>query len=225
MIRTVSAALPRIALFLLALVPVVTVFFILQSMASGALNPLTEPADLARRASYPWAVIGHMLGGSAILMLGLAQFSTRLRRAAPRLHRWNGRALVAAGCWIALSALWMNASPKALPDTFLHEAAQDVVAVVFLAVLALGVYAIRTGHIATHRAWMMRAYAITLGAATQTVMLLPVFLIFGPPIGLIADLVFISGWLINLAVAEVLIRRGQLAPRRNGSISTAPNRS
>ena len=30
MIRTVSAALPRIALFLLALVPVITVFFILQ---------------------------------------------------------------------------------------------------------------------------------------------------------------------------------------------------
>ena len=38
MIRTVSAALPRIALVLLALVPVVTVFFILQSMASGALR-------------------------------------------------------------------------------------------------------------------------------------------------------------------------------------------
>ena len=38
MIRTVSAALPRFALFLLALVPVITVFFILQSMASGALT-------------------------------------------------------------------------------------------------------------------------------------------------------------------------------------------
>ena len=74
--------------------------------------------------------------------------------------------------------------------------------------LALGIAAIRRKDIARHRVWMMRSYAITLGSATQTVMILPVFLLFGPPEGLLLDLVFISGWGINLAVAEVLLRRG-----------------
>lgn len=206
MTRIITAAAPRFALFLLALIPVVIGGLVLRSMALGEADALTGPADLMRRGAYPWAMTGHILGGTAVLMLGLIQFSAGLRRTLPRLHAWTGRALVVAGGWIAGSALWMNASPAAMSETFLHNAAQNFMAVVFLAVLVLGVSAIRRGRVAAHRAWMMRAYAITLGAATQTVMLLPVFLLFGPPIGLIADIAFISGWVINLSIAEVLIR-------------------
>ncbi|MDF2092222.1 DUF2306 domain-containing protein [Knoellia sp. 3-2P3] len=43
-----------------------------------------------------------------------------------------------------------------------HRAAGRV-----LVVAALGVAAIRRGDVATHRAWMMRAYAIALAAGTQ----------------------------------------------------------
>ena len=215
MFRTLSAALPRFALFLLAIIPVLTGVVVLQSMQHGDLNALSDPAAIVRRASYPWAIIGHILGGSAMLILGFSQFSSRLRRAVPRLHRWVGRVLVGAGAYFALSGLVMNASAKAQADSVLYNSAQNVMAGVFLAMLFLGIRAIRQRRVADHRAWMMRSYAITLGAATQTVLLLPVFLLFGPPLGVLADLVFISAWGVNLAVAEWVIR----APNRLRAIA------
>ena len=211
MIRSLSAALPRFALFLLALIPELIGIGILISMQQGTLYTFTEPQDLVRRASYPWALTGHIIGGSAILILGFAQFSAPLRRAFPAWHRWTGRVLILLGVFFALSSLWMNFSDQALAQSALNDGAQNVVAVLFLIVLWLGVAAIRRGEVARHRVWMLRAYALTLGAATQTVMLLPVFLIFGEVAGLGADLAFIAGWGVNLAVAEVLIRR---RPRR-----------
>ena len=225
MLRMILAALPRFALFLLALIPVLTGISILISMQQGTLNTLTEPQDLIRRASYPWALSCHIIGGSALLILGLAQFSARLRRACPACHRWTGRALIALGVYFALSSLWMNFSDQAMAASALHDGAQNVVAVLFLIVLGLGVAAIRRGEVARHRVWMLRAYALTLGAATQTVMLLPVFLIYGEVEGTAFDLVFISGWLINLAVAEVLIRRVQFATLWQGNATQSPTRS
>ena len=206
------AALPRFALFLLALIPVLIGSGILISMAEGSLGTFTEPVDQWRRDSYPWAVIGHIVGGSAVLMLGLVQFSPRLRRAAPALHRWTGRLLVICGATFALSGLRMNASARAQDDSLLYNITQNVVAVLFLVILVLGVTAARQRRFAAHRAWMMRAYAITLGVATQTVMLLPVFLIVGEVKGLVPDLVVIACWALNLAVAEVLIRRTKRRP-------------
>ena len=225
MLRMILSALPRLALFLLALIPVLTGISILISMQLGTLNTLTEPQDLIRRASYPWALSGHIIGGSALLILGFAQFSPRLRRACPAWHRWTGRVLILLGVFFALSSLWMNFSDQAMAASALHDGAQNVVAVLFLIVLGLGVAAIRRGEVARHRVWMLRAYALTLGAATQTVMLLPVFLIYGEVEGTALDLVFISGWLINLAVAELLIRRVQFATLWQGNATQSPTRS
>ena len=211
MLRMILSALPRFALFLLALIPVLIGFGILISMQQGTLDTFTEPQDLIRRASYPWALSGHIIGGSALLILGFAQFSTPLRRACPAWHRWTGRVLIMLGVYFALSSFWMNFSDQALAQSALFDGAQNLVAVLFLITLWLGVAAIRRGEVARHRVWMLRAYALTLGAATQTVMLLPVFLLFGEVEGLATDLAFIAGWGGNLAVAEVLIRR---RPRR-----------
>ena len=125
------------------------------------------------------------------------------------------------GVFFALSSLWMNFSDQAMATSALRDGAQNVVAVLFLIVLGLGVAAIRRGEVARHRVWMVRAYALTLGAATQTVMLLPVFLIFGEVEGLATDLAFISAWVINLVVAEVLIRRRQLQRPLSPSLTAA----
>jgi hypothetical protein len=210
MIRTVSAAVPRFALFLLALLPVLTGGVILASMYFGLSNDFNQPSDIIRRDGYPVSVIGHIIGGTLMLLLGFTQFSATLRRRWPGLHRWAGRTLVAAGAFFAISGLLMNASPGAQADSVLYDSTQNVMAVVFLCVLFLGIRAIRQHRLADHRAWMMRSYAITLGVATQTMLLLPVFLITGlPPEGLVTDLVVIAAWGLNLAVAEWLIRGPQ----------------
>jgi hypothetical protein len=65
-----------------------------------------------------------------------------------------------------------------------------------------------------HRAWMSRAYAIGLGAATQMLTLTAGELVVGPPTELSRALLMGAGWLINLAVAEWAIRRRRSRPGR-----------
>ena len=54
---------------------------------------------------------------------------------------------------------------------------------------------------------MTRAYAIGLGAGTQVFTFLPWTLVFGAPGQAMNAVLMGAGWVINLAVAEVVIRR------------------
>ncbi len=73
--------------------------------------------------------------------------------------------------------------------------------------LVLGFAAIRRRDIARHRAWMIRGYAIALGAGTQVLTNVPWLLFVGKPEGLSRALLMAAGWLINVGVAEWIIRR------------------
>ena len=113
-------------------------------------------------------------------MLGALQFAPSLRRR--RWHRLAGRVLVPAGLLSALSALWMTLFYD-LPAS--NGAALLVMRLVFGTAMAAGIVvafvAIRRGDVATHSAWMTRAYAIGLGAGTQVFTFLPWTLVFGAP--------------------------------------------
>jgi hypothetical protein len=70
-----------------------------------------------------------------------------------------------------------------------------------------GFIAIRRGDMNRHRAWMIRAYAIGLGAGTQVLTLAAGEIIGGPPNELEHALLMGAAWMINVAVAEWAIRR------------------
>lgn len=205
MLTTSRLATP--ALLLLSLPVLLISALVLASVISGAGNAINEPADVLRHASYPLSLTAHILGGMAMLTLGLLQITPAIRHRFPRWHRWAGRALVAWGTGIALTSLVMNASAKAMPDSLAHNLAQNLAAVGLIVCLAAGVIAIRRRSIARHRVWMVRAYALAFGAATQTLLLFPVFLLSGVPTGPVADTVFVGAWVINLIVAEAVLRR------------------
>jgi len=80
--------------------------------------------------------------------------------------------------------------------------------------IVLGYAAIRRGDVIRHRAWMMRGYAIGLGAGTQVLTQLAGALIVGPPSELSGALLMGAGWVINLAVAEWAIRKRPAPPAR-----------
>ena len=67
---------------------------------------------------------------------------------------------------------------------------------------------------------MTRSYAIALGAGTQVFTMLPWVLIVGP-IGAADELprtvLMTAGWVINLAVAEYVIRRRGQRPNRTAA--------
>ena len=54
---------------------------------------------------------------------------------------------------------------------------------------------------------MTRGYAIGLGAGTQVFTFLPWTLLFGVPGEAMHAVLMGAGWVINLAVAEIVIRR------------------
>ena len=74
------------------------------------------------------------------------------------------------------------------------------------ACLVLGFAAIRRRDIAAHRAWMVRAYALGLAAGTQAFTEPLGVALFGDAV-VVSDLAKGAGWVVNLAVAEWVVRR------------------
>jgi hypothetical protein len=73
--------------------------------------------------------------------------------------------------------------------------------------IVLGIRAIVRRNFVLHSAWMTRAYAIGVGAGTQAVVLIPGSIIFGSTHELSRTVLMGAAWVINLAMAEYVIRR------------------
>ena len=83
--------------------------------------------------------------------------------------------------------------------------------------IVLGYSAIRRRDIVQHQAWMIRGYAIGLGAGTQVLTGIIGEIIAGPPTELGNALLMGAAWVINLAVAEWIIRKRPSFPTRQTS--------
>nr|WP_255430247.1 DUF2306 domain-containing protein [Streptomonospora sp. PA3] len=143
-------------------------------------------------------------------LLGALQFSAGLRRRRPAWHRRSGRVLAPLGIVAALTGVWMTLSYD-LPDVdggplgalgLLRLGFGTAMA----ACIVLGFAAIRRGRVAAHRAWMMRGYAIGVAAGTQVLTSVPWLVAVGEMGETSRALTMGAGWVVNLAVAEWVIR-------------------
>jgi membrane-associated PAP2 superfamily phosphatase len=85
--------------------------------------------------------------------------------------------------------------------------------------IVLAFTAIRRREIPTHRAWMIRAYALAAGAGTQLLTVGIGKAAFGAG-DLSRALAMTAAWLINLAIAEWIIRRPARRRRRRARSAT-----
>ena len=164
----------------------------------------------ARFVAAPLAVVVHILGAGLFCILGALQFSSRLRQRNPKWHRLSGRIVVASGIFSALSGFWMTVTypiPPELQGGLLYTV-RVCVSLAMLTSILIAMVAVTGGDIATHRAWMIRAYALGQGAGMQVVVLLPWMLAIGKPTVFQRDVLMSSAWLINLIIAEMAIQRG-----------------
>lgn len=199
-----------VPLLALSAVPLIAGALRLIQLAGG---PALMPAD-GRFDGFPVALVAHILGAAGYAVVGAFQFVPRLRRRHPAWHRRAGRVLVAAGLVVSGSALWLTLGYPARPGTgAVLFAFRLLVAPAMLAALWLGVAAARARDIASHRAWMIRAYALGLGAGTQVFTEGLAGAVFGTG-ELTGDLAKGAGWVVNLAVAEWVIRRRTPRPDR-----------
>jgi hypothetical protein len=191
------------ALIGLAFVPVLAGGSRLAELTGGAeITP-----DNARFFAVPVPVVLHIITVTVYSVLGAFQFVPALRRKRG-WHRVAGRLLVPCGLVAALTGLWMSVF-YALPESDgpLVAAFRLVFGTAMVVAIVLGFAAIRRRDFARHRAWMIRGYAIGLGAGTQAFTHAPYFVLVGTPDDLAKGLLMAAGWVINLAVAEWIIRR------------------
>ena len=168
-----------------------------------ALPHVPFPAPLPNFSINHEALIVHAVSASVALLLGPWQFLRGLRQRRPRVHRWTGRGYAAALSIAALSAIWI--APHAAGG-YVSTLGFTTLAFGWLLTTGVGVVAIRRGHVATHRRWMIRSYALTAAAITLRIYLamIPVFhLRFDQAYPVISWLC----WVPNLLLAEAWIRQ------------------
>jgi uncharacterized membrane protein len=194
-------------LLLLGVLPLLGGVVRLTELASGEVT-----ASNLRFFAAPLPIVLHVVGSVVYLVLGAFQFSPSWRARRPDLHRIAGRILILSGLISALTGIWMALTyPPLFGDGTAAAALRVVVGAGIVLSIGSGFAAIRRRDVAAHRAWMMRAYALALAAGTQPLTLAPmlVFPKLNGELGYTAGLA--AGWVLNLAVAELLIRRKRAA--------------
>src|SRR5581483_5356393 len=192
-------------LILLTAIPALGGVLGLIGFATGAaLTP-----DDTQFHDLPLPIVLHIVSALPFCMLGAFQFAPGVRRRFPGFHRLSGRLVVLCGLTAGLSGLWMTQFYlfSLQSQSMLLYGFRMLFGSAMILSLVLGLVAILRRNVARHRAWIMRGYAIGQGAGTQALTALLWVLIFGTEREPYKDLLMGASWVINLAVAEWLIRR------------------
>ena len=195
-------------LLVLSAVPMLAGLSRLFSLSTGA-----PPIDGHERfAADPWIASLHIIGATAFATLGAFQFVPSLRRGA--WHRTAGRVLGVLGICAAIAGTVMALrwAPKEFDSAALN-AVRTVVAIAMVTFIVLGFIAARRRHFEAHGAWMLRAYALFLGAGTQVFTAGFTALPFMKPhlSEELAAATMAAGWIINALVAEWILRKPRVA--------------
>jgi len=195
----------------LSFIPVAAGMHRLGNLAAGHANSLED----GRFFAAPAPVVMHIIAVSVFAILGAFQFAPALRNPPSRWHRRAGWLVLPCGLVVSLTGLWMTQFyPQIATDSALLYSIRLVVGVAMTSFLILAVVFLRKRAFEAHGASMMRAYALGMGAGTQVLTHLPWFVFAGTPGPVARALLMGAGWLINIVIAEAIIRR--LPPRQTG---------
>jgi uncharacterized membrane protein len=215
--RTLDWLVPA-GLLLLSAVPFGASVFRIADLAGGEVT-----AENARHVAAPVPIVLHVTSTAIYSVVGAFQFSRGFRRRHRRWHRSAGRVLVAFGLAAALSGMWLTlASDLPASDGPRFGALglmRLVVGVAMATGLVLAVATMRRRDTLAHGAWMTRAYALGLGAGTQAFTHLP-WAVAGAADAMSETeraVAMGAGWLINIVVAEWIIRRRRQPHPRRGA--------
>lgn len=152
-VRAPKRVHPRHLILGLFVLLMIVVWFTRDYMLLHADSPLRQ-----RYAPIGWIVFLHGFPGTIALLLGLFQFSTRLRQRHLQWHRVMGRTYVIS-TFIAAPVAVIVAVKLPIPTLLLASAIQ---ATGWILTTATALYCVRTGQIQQHREWMIRSYPFAM---------------------------------------------------------------
>lgn len=202
------------SLLLLAAVPAIGgIYRVLHLSFGGEVTPANQ-----RFFDSPTPVVLHGVACALFASLGAFQFTAGSRGRSGR-HRLRGAIFVPSALVVATTGLWMEAfSDLPAQDGELLSAFRAIFGTAMIATTLLGASALFRRDYARHGAWMMRTYAIGMGAGTQVLVLVPWILLVGQPDVFQRACLMGAGWVINLAFVEWILHRQ--ARRRNAPSSS-----
>ncbi len=154
------------------------------------------------------SITTHILCSIGFWFLGLFQFSKAFRNRNRRRHKILGRLWVLLALIVALTGLWLTLTfPPAHNDGFALYVIRLIVSLSMLFAIVWGVCSILNRRVAQHEAWMMRAYALGMGAGTQALIGIPFFILFGEPDTGLRSFLMGFGWALNVMVVEAVLWR------------------
>jgi uncharacterized membrane protein len=210
MARPRRSTLVVFVLLALCVVPAAGGISRLASLAAGQSSP-----ESARFFAAPLPVTLHILSVVPYSVLGALQFVPALRR--HRWHRAAGALLVPLGLGGALSGLWMaQFYPWPAGDGDAVYAERLIAGSAMTYALVRGVWTLRQRDFAAHGAWMLRGYALGMGAGTQVLTHAPWFIFVGTPGEASRAVLMALGWAINYVVAEYVIHTRMLPATGSG---------
>jgi len=162
-----------------------------------------------RALTDPWPIVLHISGSFVFCLAGAIQFLPSLRRHHPAAHRRLGRVMVMAGVLSAGTGLWMTlvyAFPEDLQGSLLFSV-RVILSLSMIALLGCAIIAAKARDFKNHGASMLRAYAVGQGASTQALLGIAWIVSTGvEPIGFFRDCFMVLCWVVNILVAEVIVR-------------------
>jgi Predicted membrane protein (DUF2306) len=203
--------------------------YIVGFYGGGALSGHMERWNqVTRRGWVPGDTLGNAVFGSHVLftvliVLGaLIQLLPALRRRAPLLHRWNGRAYLLSATVLALGGVVMMLT-RGTVGVGVQKAGTLLNALVILVCAAMAWRHARARRFDVHRRWALRLFLAVSGVWFFRIGLMAWLLIFRAPVGFDPK-TFTGPLLTALAYAQVvlpllvleLVFRAQAQPERQG---------
>lgn len=207
--------LSSLAIAVFAIVPYLTASLAELSDAGVGLADTYDGRPAVMQAAF----YAHIVAGGLALVAGPFQFWRGLRDRHRAVHRWMGRGYLAAIAIAGVAGLVIAPFSEA---GLAGLVGFGTLAVLWLATAWRAYRAIRAGDVPSHRAWMMRNFALTYAAVTLRLWLGVLLGVQALPGGFDFESAFANAygvvpflaWLPNLVVAEWLIRRRGLPSYR-----------
>lgn len=187
---------------LLAVIAVILAYNWMAPIVKAYIYGEAIPSRVRNNSDRPGWFIVHVFTGTTALLAGTLQMYEQLRNSYRNLHRWLGRLYVAL--------VFLSTGTSLVLDPRLSIYGTDILrplaASLWFGCTVIGVIAVRKRDIAGHRRWMTRSYILAYMGITFLI-LSGFCKIVGMPIEIRYPLVIWGSLLINVTVAELVVRR------------------